>query len=97
MPCFHGTAESLCNASCEARHASASARSASVVGVVLGAAGAADHDLVFLDRDLDGAVAGPVLGVDRVILDGGVEPQSVALLAVVERAFERARGRAATA
>ena len=37
----------------------------SVVVVVLAAAGAADHDLVFLDRDLDGAVARPVLGVDR--------------------------------
>ena len=56
------------------------------------AAGAPDHDLVLLDRDLDGAVAGPVLGVDGIVRDGGVEPQPVALLAVVERALERARG-----
>ena len=57
--------------------------------------GAADHDLVLLDRDLDRPVAGPVLGVDRVVLDGGIEPQAVALLAVVERALERAGGGAA--
>ena len=49
---------------------------------------AADDDLVLLDEDLDRAVAGPVLGVDRVVLDGGVEPQAVALLAVVEGALE---------
>ena len=36
--------------------------------VVLVAAGAADHDLVLLDRDLDGPVPGPVLGVDGVVL-----------------------------
>src|SRR5690348_3242091 len=65
---------------------------ASVLGVVvLAAAGPADHDLVLVDRDLDRAVTGPVLGVDRVVLHGRVEPQPVALLAVVERAFERAR------
>ena len=40
------------------------ARAAAVVVV----AGAADHDLVLLDRDLDRPVAGPVLGVDRVVL-----------------------------
>ena len=57
-----------------------------VAGVV---AGAADHDLVLLDRDLDRAVAGPVLGVDGVVRDRGVEPQAVALLAVVEGALER--------
>ena len=37
----------------------------------------------------DGTVAGPVLGVDGVVLDGGVEPQAVALVAVVEGALER--------
>jgi hypothetical protein len=71
-------------------------RSRSVV-VVLVAAGAADHDLVLLDRDLDGAVARPVLGVHRIVLDRGVEPQPVALLAVVERALERSGGLLATA
>ena len=65
-----------------------------LVGVVVASssrrpAGAADDDLVLLDRDLDRAVAGPVLGVDRVVLDGGVEPQAVALLAVVEGRLER--------
>ena len=58
-------------------------------------AGAADHDLVLLDRDLDRAVAGPVLGVYGVVLDGGVEPQAVALLAVVEGRLERRRRSAA--
>src|SRR5215207_8409407 len=71
--------------------------SAGSVVVVLVAAGAADHDLVLLDRDLDGPVAGPVLGVDGVVFDGGVEPQAVALLAVVERALERAGGALAPA
>src|SRR5436190_21947741 len=52
-------------------------------------AGAADHDLVLVDRDLDGPVARPVLGVDRVVGHGGIEPQPVALVAVVERALER--------
>jgi hypothetical protein len=37
-----------------------------------------------------GPVARPVLGVDGVVGDGRVEPQAVALLAVVERALERA-------
>ena len=61
------------------------------------AAGAPDHDLILLDRDLDRTVAGPVLGVDRIVLHGGVEPQAVALVAVVERRLERARtDRAAT-
>ena len=32
----------------------------------------------------------PVLGVDRVVLHGGIEPQAVALLAVIERPFQRA-------
>ena len=60
-------------------------------------AGAADDDAVLLDLDLDRSVPGPVLGVDRVVLDRGVEPQAVALLAVVEGALERpgvARARA---
>ena len=70
---------------------------ASAVVVLVVGAGAADHDLVLLDRDLDRAVAGPVLGVDGVVLDGGVEPQAVALLAVVERALERAARRCACA
>src|SRR3954467_2697410 len=72
-------------------------RSSSAVVVVLVAAGAADHDLVLLDRDLDRAVAGPVLGVDGVVLHGGIEPQSVALLAMVEGALERAPCRGALA
>src|SRR5437763_537792 len=43
-------------------------------------------------------MAGPVLGVGGIVRDGGVEPQAVALLAVVEGALERARaGPAATA
>ena len=50
--------------------------------------GADDDDAVGLDRHDDGAVAGPVLGVDRVVLDGGVEPEAVALVAVVERPLE---------
>ena len=50
---------------------------------------AADDDPVLLDGDLDRPVAGPVLGVDRVVLDRRVEPQAVALLAVVEGALER--------
>src|ERR1700733_13364176 len=57
--------------------------------VVLGRA--ADDDAVPLDGDLDGAVAGPVLCVDRVVLDRRVEPQAVALLAVIEGSLERAR------
>ena len=40
-------------------------------------------------RDRHRPVAGPVLGVHRVVLDGGVEPQAVALLAVVEGPVER--------
>src|SRR5581483_1296512 len=69
------------------------------VGLVV-LADALDDDLVLLHEDFDRAVAGPVLGVDRVVLDGGVEPQAVALLAVVEGPFERpgaARRRAAAA
>ena len=50
---------------------------------------AADDDPVLLDGDLDRPVARPVLGVDRVVLDRGVEPEPEALLAVVEGALER--------
>src|SRR4051794_37648409 len=62
-------------------------------------AGAPDHDAVGLDDDLDLALAGPVLGVHRIVGDGRVQPQPVALLAVVERALERPRraGRAPAA
>src|SRR6185436_10035153 len=49
---------------------------------------APDDDPVGLDGDLDGPVAGPMLGVDRVVLHGGVEPQAVALLAVIEGALQ---------
>src|SRR4051812_24090667 len=59
--------------------------------------GAADHDLVLLDRDLDRAVARPVLGIDRIVLDRGIEPQAVALFAVIERALERTGRCGATA
>src|SRR3954451_7527502 len=86
-PCAHGSMASHITSSCARRQAMASARR-SVVAVLLGAA-PTDHDLVLLDRDLDRPVAGPVLGVDRMVLDGGVEPQAVALLAVVERALQR--------
>ena len=36
---------------------------------------------------------GPVLGVDGIVLDGRVEPQAVALVAVVERRLERTDAR----
>src|SRR5436190_10992924 len=63
-----------------------------VVVVIAGVlAGAADDDLVLLDRHLDGPVAGPVLCVDRAVGDLGIEPQPIPLLAVVERALERRR------
>jgi len=52
---------------------------------------AADDDAVLFHRDLDGAMSGPVLGVDGVVLDGRVKPQAVALLAVVEGALQRRR------
>src|SRR5580704_13369807 len=55
------------------------------------AASAADDDPILLDLDLDRTMPGPVLGVDRVLLDGGVQPQAVALLAVIECPLERAR------
>src|SRR5207247_2405478 len=53
-------------------------------------AGTADHDAVALHGDGHGTVAGPVLGVRGVVLDRRVEPQAVALLAVVEGALQRA-------
>ena len=51
--------------------------------------GSLEHDPVGLDRHLERALAGPVLGVDGVVLDRGVEPEAVAvLLAVVEGRLE---------
>jgi len=55
-------------------------------------AGAPNDDLILLDRDLHGAVTRPVFGVDRVILDGWVQPEAVALLTVVKGRLERSRG-----
>src|SRR5918997_642037 len=52
---------------------------------------AADDDALGLDGHDHRAVARPVLGVDGVVLDGGVEPEAVALVAVVEGALERLR------
>ena len=40
---------------------------------------------------------GPVLGVDRIVLDGGVEPQAVALVTMVEGRLERVGGALAAA
>src|ERR671923_1233944 len=62
----------------------------SVFVVVLASAGAANHDLVLLDRDLHRTVARPVLGVDGIVLHRRVKPEAVALLAVVERPLQRA-------
>ena len=54
-----------------------------------GGRGAADHDLVGVDAHRDLALARPMLGVDRVVLDRGVEPEAVAVgLAVVEGRLE---------
>ena len=69
---------------------STSTSSPIVVGPVLVVAGPLDDDAVGLDRDGHRSVAGPVLGVDAVVLDGGVEPEPVPLFTVVERALERA-------
>src|SRR4051794_20711359 len=82
-----GTARVATRAWTTRSNATIRAKSSSVVAVVV-VARPADDDAVRLDRDLDGAVAGPVLGVDGVVLDGGVEPQPVALLPVVEGALE---------
>src|SRR5436309_10805322 len=68
--------------------AGAAAREASAASVLI--AGAADDDLVLLDRHLDRPVASPVLGIDGVVLHSGVEPQAIALLTVVEGPLERA-------
>src|SRR5204862_2507661 len=87
-----GCATALCTAAASRSRSIASARcrSGSVVVVVAGVlAGAADDDLVLFDRHLDGPVAGPVLCVHGTVCDARVEPQAVALLAVVERALER--------
>src|SRR3954471_24687256 len=93
VPYSCGSITSQMRACSACRQAIPRARAFSSVFVfVLATAGAADHDLVFLDRDLDGAVTRPVLGVHGIVLHGGIEPQAVALLAVVEGAFERARG-----
>src|SRR5918998_951697 len=93
--CSATTASAPSASSAPASNAGARAARSSSVVVVLAAAGTADHDLVLLDRDLDGPVARPVLGVDGVVLHGRVEPQPVALLAVVEGAFEQSRRPAA--
>src|ERR1700730_11846143 len=61
---------------------------ASPASVVLG--DAPDHDPVLFHGHLDRTVARPVLGIDGIVLDGRVQPQAVSLLAVVERALERA-------
>src|SRR3954464_15588522 len=91
VPCAHGSIRSHTAACFACRQAIARSRGvgASAVVVLVVCAGAADHDLVLLDRHLDRAMSGPVLGVDRVVLDGGIQPQAVALLAMVERALER--------
>ena len=56
-----------------------------------------DHDPLRLDDDGHRAVAGPVLGIDGVVLHRGVEPEPVALVAVVEGSLERARALAPAA
>src|SRR3954469_14100899 len=61
------------------------------VGVAGVFAGTADDDSVRLDRDRHRAVSRPVLRVRRVVLHGRVEPQPVAILAVIERALARLR------
>src|SRR6476660_3907553 len=65
-----------------------------VLGVLVGPLGVrsrtlriclAARDRVRVQGHLHVAVAGPVLGIDGVVDDRRVEPQAVALLAVVER------------
>ena len=87
-PCANGSARLVLRAN----HARRCARRRASSVVLVAATRATNDDLVLLDGDLDRPVARPVLGVGRVVLDGGVEPQPVALLAVVEGALERARG-----
>src|SRR4051794_18933364 len=93
VPWAHGSERAVTRSKSPSRYARRRARSV----VPVGPTGAPDHDLVLLDRDLHRPVAGPVLGVDRVVLDGRVEPQPVALLAVVEGALERLAGLAPAA
>ena len=68
MPHGSGSVRSATASSTAHRCATIRSSVGSVVARVLVAAGAADHDLVLLDRDLDRPVAGPVLGVDGVVL-----------------------------
>src|SRR5215208_230833 len=73
-------------ASCSRSIATARWKSWRSVVVIAGVlAGATDDDLVLLDRHLDGPMTGPVLCVDRAVGDLRIEPEAVALLAVVER------------
>ena len=47
--------------------------------------GRPNHDLIGVDPNRDLPLAGPVLGIDGVVLHGGVEPEAVAVgLAVIE-------------
>jgi hypothetical protein len=87
QPACESVASSIRRGSSRLQKLFPSGRLVRIVGLF--GAGAPDDDLVFLDRDLDGTVPRPVLGVDGVVLDGGVEPQSVALLAVIEGRLER--------
>src|SRR4029079_10268330 len=87
VPHGSGSVRSATASSTAQRWAAMRRRSASVS--VLVAAGAADHDLVLLDRDLDRAVAGPVLGVDGIVLHGGIEPQAVAPLRTGDSGLQR--------
>src|SRR4051812_48032559 len=89
-PCANGSARAVTRSNSARRYARRRPRSV----VPVGATRTPDHDLVPLDRDLHRPVPGPVLGVDRVVLDGGVEPEPVALLAMVEGALERLAGAA---
>src|SRR4051812_16798461 len=89
-PCPKGSARAVTRSKCARRCARRRPRSV----VPVAATRAPDHDLVLLDRDLHRPVARPVLGVDRVVLDRGIEPEPVALLAMVEGALERLAGAA---
>jgi len=73
-------------------------RHASVFGVFgLLATGTPDDDLIFFDQHLYWPVSGPVFGVDRIVLHGGVEPKPDPLFAVVESCLEWAAAVALTA
>src|SRR5262249_51237700 len=55
-------------------------------------------DLVGIDADGDVALAGPVLGVDGVVFDAGVEPEAVAVgFAVIEGRLDLFTAAAASA